>query len=210
MVEIGGGDINFGLPLGGGYVINVTIPAVIRGLADGIHNLYAHGARHVLLYNMPRADCSPNYLQSFQQFPVYHYNKDGCIVEIAQLISYFNSQLQALAAELTQEYPGLTVYYFDWFAANTYVLENMDEFGFTNSLQSCCGGGGKFNCDGDGLCGCAPLNHTDAVYTGSSCRGGRQKSMSGERGDPQAWQELISLLTRRRKVWFVSGSSDYA
>ncbi|XP_024539957.1 GDSL esterase/lipase At3g05180 [Selaginella moellendorffii] len=167
MVEIGGDDINFGLPLGGGYVINVTIPAVIQGLADGIHNLYTHGARRVLLYNMPRADCSPNYLQSFLQYPegMFHYDKDGCIVEIAQIISYFNAQLHALATDLTAKYPDLTVYYFDWFAANTYVLENMDEFGFTNSLQSCCGGGGKFNCNGDGLCGCAPLNQTDAVYT---------------------------------------------
>ncbi|XP_002985984.2 GDSL esterase/lipase At3g26430 [Selaginella moellendorffii] len=166
-VEIGGDDINFGLPLGGGHVINVTIPAVIQGLADGIQKLYAHGARHVVLYNMPRADCSPNYLQSFQQYPAgtFHYDKDGCIVEIAQIISYFNTNIQRLTEELTQKYQGLTVYYFDWFAANTYVLENMKEFGFTNSLQSCCGGGGKFNCDGEGLCGCAPLNQTNAVYT---------------------------------------------
>ncbi|EFJ29476.1 hypothetical protein SELMODRAFT_410418 [Selaginella moellendorffii] len=162
-VEIGGDDINFALPLGTDTVINHTIPAVIQGIAT----LYNHGARHVLLFNMPRADCSPNYLQAFQQYPAgtFHYDNDGCIVEVGQLISYFNSNIQRLATELAQNYTGLNVYYSDWFAANTYVMENMNQYGFTNALQSCCGGGGKFNCNGDGLCGCAPLNEPNVTYT---------------------------------------------
>ncbi|EFJ29461.1 hypothetical protein SELMODRAFT_410383 [Selaginella moellendorffii] len=150
MVEIGGDDINFGVPLGGDQCHHSGRdpgpgrwnPQLVRTRSSRSTTCPAPIARQTIV--------SPS-----------SSSLRGCTIEIAQLISYFNSQRQALAAELTQEYPGLTVYYFDWFAANTY----MEEFGFTNSLQSCCGGGGKFNCDGDGLCGCAPVNHTDAVYT---------------------------------------------
>ncbi|EFJ28050.1 hypothetical protein SELMODRAFT_411531 [Selaginella moellendorffii] len=151
-VEIGGDDINFALPLGTDTVINHTIPAVIQGLASGIATLYNHGARHVLLFNMPRADCSPNYLQAFQQYPA----------TTTTMVALWRSRL---ATVLAQNYTGLNVYYYDWFAANTYVMENMNQYGFTNALQSCCGGGGKFNCNGDGLCGCAPLNEPNAIYT---------------------------------------------
>ncbi|EFJ29354.1 hypothetical protein SELMODRAFT_91478, partial [Selaginella moellendorffii] len=85
-------------------------------------------------------------------------DKDGCIVEVGELVSVFNSAMQTMAGELRQNYTGVNVYYFDWNAANTEVIENMDTYGFTTNLKSCCGGGGQYNCDGGGLCGCGTAN----------------------------------------------------
>ncbi|XP_024516385.1 GDSL esterase/lipase At5g03980 [Selaginella moellendorffii] len=159
-VEIGGDDINFGLAQGGNYVVQVVVPAVVKGLADAIATLYSAGARNVLLFNMPRADCAPTYLQAFGEYQpgTYHLDKDGCIVEVGELVSVFNSAMQTMAGELRQNYTGLNVYYFDWNAANTEVIENMDTYGFTTNLKSCCGGGGQYNCNGGGLCGCGTAN----------------------------------------------------
>ncbi|EFJ17537.1 hypothetical protein SELMODRAFT_114490 [Selaginella moellendorffii] len=58
-IEIGGNDRGYGMP-DFAYVMNNTIPAVVKGIKSSIMDLYNSDAKYFMVMNLPRYDCAPS------------------------------------------------------------------------------------------------------------------------------------------------------
>ncbi|KAI5083109.1 hypothetical protein GOP47_0002852 [Adiantum capillus-veneris] len=145
VLEFGGNDyinalrLSLYSPL---QVSSVFVPLVISKIRDITTRLYTHGARHFLFVSITPLGCSPVFLASGRNG-----EKDsfGCLKDINSLSYKHGSELVKLAKDLRVTLPDADFVVVDYYDAYEHILENSDSYGFTNTLDACCGAGQDFS-----------------------------------------------------------------
>jgi thermolabile hemolysin len=100
---------------------------ILKGIKNAIIKLYKHGARNVLLLNLPDVTKAPLF--------TYGINKNSHDVHFN--IVYYNQQLALLVEDLHREYPSLQITLYDTYAKFNDLFENPSNYGLTNLSDSC-------------------------------------------------------------------------
>lgn len=115
-----------------------TTAVVTQGVTDlvgMINQLYAAGARHILVANAPNIGRTPRIqLAAATLPPAVGAQLIGGATAMAQ---GFNQNIAAQIAGLRQALPGANIYLFDVYALETSVVANPSSFGLTNVTTVC-------------------------------------------------------------------------
>ncbi|KAI5062279.1 hypothetical protein GOP47_0022818 [Adiantum capillus-veneris] len=141
VLEIGGNDY-FGalnsLIYSPSYITNNFIPRVMAKLRNATQVLYANGARNFLYISITPVGCLPSFLS---MFPMGSKDSNGCLLDL-NLLSYTHGiELLNLVNELRATYNRARFTFLDYYGAYIEVIENNFSYGFSNTLDACCGAG---------------------------------------------------------------------
>ncbi|KAH7420406.1 hypothetical protein KP509_13G006400 [Ceratopteris richardii] len=114
------------------------LPQIIAAIRNATEVLYANGARHFLLFNLPPVGCAPVLLATMRM-PAR--DKYGCLQDVNSLSYDHNVQLLATVEGLRSTYPDAYFVLADYYGAFVHLLQNKAAYGITNTLDACCGGG---------------------------------------------------------------------
>ncbi|BBN02397.1 hypothetical protein MPTK1_2g15030 [Marchantia polymorpha subsp. ruderalis] len=145
-----------------GYLLNATMQQIytpdqfttriINSLYDSVQELYAEGAKKIVINGLGPIGCLPANVQG---------NNGSCLEPGNDMTKMFNSKLPALQQRLTLKCPGSFIIFTDKYDFVENIIKNGSEYGFTKGSTACCGTG-AFN--GDlGACGAVDANGT-ALY----------------------------------------------
>ncbi|KAH7428311.1 hypothetical protein KP509_10G086300 [Ceratopteris richardii] len=154
------------------YVATNFIPLVIAKIRNATEVLYANGARNFLYIGVTPLGCSPSLLSTFllggslrkrsPQFSLHRSHSsgcspsllstfllgakdsNGCLTDINTLSYNHGLSLLNLVNQLRLNYTDATFSFLDYYAAYTQVIGNSSSYGFSNTLQACCGAGPLF------------------------------------------------------------------
>ncbi|KAJ4871585.1 GDSL esterase/lipase [Raphanus sativus] len=139
-----------------------VIPTIINTFKDGINRLYWEGgARNFWIHNTGPIGCLAQMVSLFGK-EKSQVDKFGCVIGHNEAAKLFNSQLQGLVTNFTQQYTDANFTYVDIFSIKSDLIQNHSTYGFDQSIMACCGTGGP------------PLNYNDQVgcgWTGTSPNG---------------------------------------
>ncbi|KAJ3683063.1 hypothetical protein LUZ60_013290 [Juncus effusus] len=153
--EIGGNDYNANL-FGGRDPQQTSsyAPKVVEAVYNGIEKLIGMGAVDIVVPSVLPIGCFPLYLSLRQSSSAGDYDGNGCLKSFNNLASYHNSLLKSSVNSLQSKYPNTRIMYADFYAQVIQMVQSPGSFGFTTSMQACCGaGGGKYNYDNNKRCG---------------------------------------------------------
>jgi thermolabile hemolysin len=118
----------FTVLVGGNDLVNYgrSVDSIIAAEQQALVKLVNAGARNILLLNLP----------DVSRAPVFQYRSDGPYV--ASQVVAFNQKLTQLRDGLQATYgPSLVVRLFDTYTTFNNILNNPDNYGVTNTWQSC-------------------------------------------------------------------------
>lgn len=129
VIELGGNDVRDALvafPSGGSAAI---LEAALTAIAENIQALYAAGARHFLVWNVPDISFTPAVQLADSQVP-------GTAFVASALTQAFNAQL-ALALNGLSLLPGIDLVPFDASGLITAIVADPSAFGLTDATSPC-------------------------------------------------------------------------
>lgn len=142
VLEIGGNDYLNALRLySPSQVSSEFVPLIVDKIRQTSEVLYANGARHFLFISVPPLGCSPFQLV---RFPNDAKDSFGCLQDLNALSYKHSSELLKLVHDLRGAHPDATFVFVDYYGAYIHVLQNSGSYGFTNTLDACCGAGKLF------------------------------------------------------------------
>lgn len=123
------------------YITTNFIPLVIAKIRNATEVLYANGARHFLFISITPLGCSPSLLANF---PLAAKDSNGCLQGLNTLSYNHGTSLSNLVISLRATYTNATFTFVDYYGAYTQVIGNSTSYGFSNTLDACCGAGPLF------------------------------------------------------------------
>ncbi|XP_012443786.1 GDSL esterase/lipase At1g28580 [Gossypium raimondii] len=159
MGEIGGNDYNYAFLQGKNTVeILHFVPVVVDTIASAIAELIGLGAVTILVPGNLPIGCSPAYLTYFQGSDMADYDPlTGCITWLNQFSEFHNEQLQEKLDQVRKLHRNVNIIYADYYNTAMRFYHSLNQFGFTETLRACCGGGGRYNYSSSMACGDLPL-----------------------------------------------------
>ncbi|KAH1063226.1 hypothetical protein J1N35_028213 [Gossypium stocksii] len=159
MGEIGGNDYNYAFLQGKNTEeILHFVPLVVDTIASAIMELIWLGAVTILVPGNLPIGCSPAYLTYFQGSDVADYDPlTGCITWLNQFSEFHNEQLQKKLNQIRKLHRNVNIIYADYYNIAMRFYHSRNQFGFTETLRACCGGGGRYNYSSSMACGDPPL-----------------------------------------------------
>ncbi|KAF8091870.1 hypothetical protein N665_0433s0036 [Sinapis alba] len=134
----------------------VVIPTIIKTFQDGINRLYWEGgARNFWIHNTGPIGCLAQMVSIFGR-EKSKLDEFGCVIGHNEAAKLFNSQLQSLVKNSSQQYLDANFTYVDIFSIKSDLIQNHSKYGFDQSIMVCCGTGGP------------PLNYDDKINCGST------------------------------------------
>ncbi|CAD6244249.1 unnamed protein product [Miscanthus lutarioriparius] len=129
-------------------------PLIVDAIVNGIERLIALGAVHIVVPGILPTGCLPLFLTLFSQPQATDFDQHGCLKSFNRLTEYHNSMLQKQVQILQAKHRSTRMMYADYSSQVYKMVQQPQEFGFRNPLETCCGaGGGKYNFDVGARCG---------------------------------------------------------
>ncbi|KAE8713682.1 GDSL esterase/lipase [Hibiscus syriacus] len=159
MGEIGGNDYNHAFLQGiNPKEMSHFVPLVVHTIAEAITELIELGAVTMLVPGNLPIGCSPAYLTYFQGSDIADYDPHtGCITWLNQFSQLHNELLQKQLNRIRELHPHVNIVYADYYNTVMRFYYSQNQFGFTETLKACCGGGGRYNYSSSMACGDPPL-----------------------------------------------------
>ncbi|GMJ15950.1 hypothetical protein like AT1G31550 [Hibiscus trionum] len=159
MGEIGGNDYNYAFLQGiDAEEIRHFVPLVVHTIAEAITELIEFGAVTILVPGNFPIGCSPAYLTYFQGSDMADYDPlTGCITWLNRFSEFHNELLQKELDQIRELHPHANIVYADYYNIAMRFYYSQNQFGFTETLKACCGGGGRYNYSSSMACGDPPL-----------------------------------------------------
>ncbi|XP_047961245.1 GDSL esterase/lipase At5g45910-like [Salvia hispanica] len=152
--EIGGNDYNYPFFVGGNITqLKAMVPLVVGAVSSATSMLIEEGAVELIVPGNLPIGCNAVYLTLFGTSDVRAYDKNGCLKAYNAFSKYHNSQLKIALDKLRQKYPHAKISYADYYGAAKRFFHAPKHYGFTETLVSCCGGGGPYNFNNSARCG---------------------------------------------------------
>lgn len=104
---------------------NRSVNEVSNDLKDSLTILAEHGARSIVLLNIPNVSMAP----------VFHMGKS--VANLHENIIQYNKNITSIVADLHIQFPHLKVYVFDTYKMFNDALENPARYGIKNTLDPC-------------------------------------------------------------------------
>ncbi|KAK6918601.1 GDSL lipase/esterase [Dillenia turbinata] len=123
---------------------------LVQQIGQQLLALYNTGVRRFVVYSLGPIGCTPNQLVG-----------QNCNDRVNQMVVLFNSALRSLIIDLNLHFPGANLAYGDVYGIVSDVLINPTPYGFSVSIQGCCGvdtGRVQWNC----IAGIAPCSNRNA------------------------------------------------
>nr|KJB56728.1 hypothetical protein B456_009G138200 [Gossypium raimondii] len=108
---------------------------LIDTFTNFVKNLYGLGARKIGVTSLPPLGCVP------LARALFGYHEKGCISRFNTDAQQFNKKLNAAAANLQKQHPGLKIVVFDIFKALYDIVKSPSNYGFVEATKGCCGTG---------------------------------------------------------------------
>ncbi|XP_019162690.1 PREDICTED: GDSL esterase/lipase At1g28590-like [Ipomoea nil] len=155
MGEIGGNDYNYAFLQGHPKEeVMSFVPKVITVIASTINELIKYGAQILIVPGNLPIGCSPSYLSYFMTSNASEYDpQTGCINWLNDFTEYHNELLQKELNHLRELHPHTRIIYADYYNAAMRLYRSPNNYGFENTLEACCGGGGPYNSNPHAYCG---------------------------------------------------------
>nr|GLL24173.1 GDSL esterase/lipase At1g28590-like [Ipomoea trifida] len=155
MGEIGGNDYNYAFLQGHPKEEVLSfVPKVITIIASTINELIKYGVQTLIVPGNLPIGCSASYLSHFMTFNASDYDpQTGCINWLNDFAEYHNELLQEELDRLRELHPHTTIVYADYYNAAMRLYKSPSNYGFNNTLDACCGGGGPYNSNEHVYCG---------------------------------------------------------
>ncbi|KAK8691194.1 hypothetical protein V6N13_074712 [Hibiscus sabdariffa] len=159
MGEIGGNDYNHGFLQGiDAEEIRHFVPLVVHTIAEAITELIEFGAVTILVPGNLPIGCSPAYLTRFQGSDTADYDpQTGCLTWLNRFSEFHNELLQKELDQIRELHQHVNIVYADYYNVAMSFYRSQNQFGFTETLKACCGGGGRYNYSSSMACGDPPL-----------------------------------------------------
>nr|GLL24172.1 GDSL esterase/lipase At1g28590-like [Ipomoea trifida] len=159
MGEIGGNDYNYAFSQGHSKEEVLSfVPKVVTTIASAVNELIKYGAQTLIVPGDLPIGCSPYHLSYFITSNASEYDpQTGCMTWLNDFVQYHNELLQVELNRLRELHPHTTIIYADYYNAAMKLYTSPSNYGFNNTLEACCGGGGPYNYDPDVNCG-SPLS----------------------------------------------------
>jgi phospholipase/lecithinase/hemolysin len=131
-IEIGGNDVRDALVAAalGGQDPAPYIQDAIVSLADNIGQLYGHGARRFLLFNVPDVGKTPAVRMLDQLYP-------GIAAFAGALSQAYNDGLALTVQGLVGALPGIDIRILNVYATLNHVVAQPGTYGFVNATDAC-------------------------------------------------------------------------
>lgn len=100
-----------------------------------IKNLYGLGARRIGVTSLPPLGCLP------AARTLFGFTEKGCVARINTDAQGFNKKVNAAAAQLQKQLPGLKLVIFDIFQPLYDLVKSPSSHGFVEATKGCCGTG---------------------------------------------------------------------
>ncbi|BAF19700.1 GDSL esterase/lipase At5g45910 [Oryza sativa Japonica Group] len=145
--EFGGNDYNAPLFSGVAFSeVKTYVPLVAKAIANGVEKLIELGAKDLLVPGVLPIGCFPLYLTLYNTSSKADYNaRTGCLRRYNRLAFHHNRELKQQLDELQKKYPETKIMYGDYFKAAMQFVVSPGNFGFSSTMQACCGAGGQGN-----------------------------------------------------------------
>ncbi|XWS11212.1 hypothetical protein CRYUN_Cryun38cG0064900 [Craigia yunnanensis] len=159
MGEIGGNDYSHAFREGKNTEeVREFVPLVVQIIASAINELIDLGAVTLLVPGNLPIGCSPSMLTYFQGSDKEKYDPlTGCLTWANQFSEYHNEFLQKGLEKIRKLHPNVNIIYADYYNAAMRIYHSPKQFGFKETLKSCCGMGGLYNYNSSISCGYLPL-----------------------------------------------------
>lgn len=144
VLEIGGNDYIFAAQFSKfspAQIFSELVPLVVDKIRQAVEVLYVNGARHFLFIGVTPFGCSPAQLNTFPDDAKDEY---GCLQDLNSIAYKHGSELQKLLEDLRGAHPNAEFLFADYYGAYIHVLGNSLSYGFTDTLDACCGAGKIF------------------------------------------------------------------
>ncbi|XP_057764371.1 GDSL esterase/lipase At5g45910-like [Salvia miltiorrhiza] len=152
--EIGGNDYNYPFFVGGTITqLKATVPAVVGAISAATAMLIEEGAVELIVPGNLPIGCNSVYLTLFRTSDATAYDKNGCLKAYNAFSKYHNSQLKIALDKLRHKYPHAKISYADYYGAAKRFFHAPKHYAFTETLVTCCGGGGPYNFNNSARCG---------------------------------------------------------
>ncbi|KAH7441476.1 hypothetical protein KP509_03G039500 [Ceratopteris richardii] len=110
----------------------------ISGLiASFLQNLYFEGARKIAVVSYPPLGCVPSQITLRGRLG----KARGCVESLNEASIRMNARLKLVLGTLTSSLPGIQFAYLDSYGLLYDAVQNPSKYGFTTSLEGCCGSG---------------------------------------------------------------------
>ena len=130
VIEMGSNDVRAALvAAGAGANPDTILTAAVQGIGTAIDALYAAGARHFLVLDVPPIALTPAIAIANAVAP-------GTAGFVDQLTHLFNAKL-ALMLSAKAAYPGITIAPFDVYTLIASIVANPQAFGLSNVTDAC-------------------------------------------------------------------------
>ncbi|XP_031126024.1 GDSL esterase/lipase At1g28590-like isoform X2 [Ipomoea triloba] len=155
MGEIGGNDYNYAFLQGHPKEEVLSfVPKVITVIASTINELIKYGVQTLIVPGNLPIGCSASYLSYFMTSNASEYDpRTGCINWLNDFAENHNELLQEELDRLRELHPHATIIYADYYNAAMRLYRSPSNYGFNNTLEACCGGGGPYNSNAHVYCG---------------------------------------------------------
>ncbi|CAN6183366.1 unnamed protein product [Urochloa humidicola] len=130
-------------------------PMIVNATVNGIERLIALGAVHIVVPGILPTGCLPLFLTLFASSSnETDFDQYGCLKIYNRLTEYHNTMLRNQVQILQNKYRSTRIMYADYYSQVYKMIQQPQQFGFSNPLETCCGsGGGKYNFDIAARCG---------------------------------------------------------
>ncbi|KAG4196820.1 hypothetical protein ERO13_A06G195500v2 [Gossypium hirsutum] len=127
---IGANDILFG-ELRSVLGTNDYVDEIISNFKSQLTRLYNLDARKIAVLNAPKVGLIP-----FERD--VHLCGQACVSLLNRMAMLYNSKLKNLLEDLTENLPGSTFAYIDYYALTEDIINNYRSYGFENDDHACC------------------------------------------------------------------------
>ncbi|MFQ6644389.1 hypothetical protein Gotur_017826 [Gossypium turneri] len=127
---IGANDILFGESRTV-FDTNNYVDEIISNFKSQLTRLYNLDARKIAVLNAPKVGLIP-----FERD--IHLCGQACLSLLNRMAMLYNSKLKNLLEDLTENLPGSTFVYFDYYAVTEDIINNYSSYGFENDDHACC------------------------------------------------------------------------
>ncbi|PIA42879.1 hypothetical protein AQUCO_02000377v1 [Aquilegia coerulea] len=121
--------------LNGAYTPDQFGSLLVGIFTNFIKDLHGQGARRIGVTSLPPIGCLP------AAITLFGYGNNGCISRLNNDAQGFNKKINAAAAQLRKQLPGLKIAIFDIYKPLLDVVQSPAKFGFAEARRGCCGTG---------------------------------------------------------------------
>jgi phospholipase/lecithinase/hemolysin len=153
-IAIGGNDFTYGYTrLGmGPSQVESYLPQVVSGVTNAIQDLYNHGARNFMVWDIEPQGCLP-YMLTLIQHTASDLDANGCLYNYNNAATYYNGLLKTALTNLQGSLSGANVIYLGMYDIKYNLMTNLTQNGFVSGVKACCGVPSAFNYNTQVNCG---------------------------------------------------------